>query len=1859
MRKNQTINTLKLSLLIIYSFLSFEGSANNENTIISPISGSIVVCEGSSELYTAPLVSGNSYYWSVTGGTGTSSPNPGSGTHNFAVTWGSHTSSPGSITLVVYDGTTLVDSTTQTVTISDLPEPEIFSDFNSECGVDSTDKPNGADQRKDNCHTVCEGMLVNYSTAHNSGNSYQWNVLGPHQSITGETTATASIVWDIPGQAYIEVIETTPEGCEWRDTLCIKIIEKPLSSFEVAQGQNTIYSSPGSVASGAATISTCLNSEICFTETAVGEVNWFWDFGDGFTSTQQNPCHIFSTPGIHEVTLVVENECSCRDTSVVMVEVDQTEGLDIVCKNVLCEESMFTYESVFPTTPCTGAEYTWTVSGNGTITGSTGTVNASTSQSVTGSNITSIDVAWGSGPTGSISLQVTGCSGVCDDIVTVEIPIIPQTIPIEGDTILCVGEDAYFNVPCFPGTKYSWIIDGVPQSDVDNDIWTTFYLTGTHTVELSYINDFLGCQGRGQIFNVQVLPTTLLSGPTAICEGEVGTFNAFAGTNYIWEIQDNSGSVVHSTATTNTFNTPATLPAGSYTLTATDNGSPVAYCNVPSKTFEVISTPSVPDTPAGDTVVCNGEVIVYNSVPSSSDHYLMWEILNGGVTDSITGNSVTVNWSPDPKSITLTQFSSKGGCPSAPLVVPIYDQPAPSGLAIVGSDTVCGNTPLSSVELFTANQALEGYYWTLSPDTAGSIINSSGADTIEVVWNNYEGTASLALSPIVCYDTLAPVTYNVEVIPFYDLILTGPDTVCQGAPSTWNALFALGGGSSFAWEILNPLSGSTISSGTSNSATFDFADTSGSFVLSYTAYGPNCAVQSVVTKNILVHPEPVANLSFSGGNHCISQGSGVDFFLSVSGAAPYQYEWYLGSSNIASNVTSYFAPPVSASAGAYYVNITDANNCTNSSNIVNLYDNCDTLGCLPPTGDVSFNYTVNADCKTVQFTPSFTGNTPSGYFWEFADLGTSSSASPSFTFPASGNYTVELNGIYGGDTCSSIFQMDVVVPVISNYELNISCVGNNYQIDLVNTSDVVNGPLSMWNHNWSLNELVGGGVAASSSAQNFNNVSGLTGGASYVLILNESLTYSYSGQTINGNCTLTDTIDVPQPVDASFVLPMTVCEDQSLPFVESSVGDISVWTWDFGDGSSIYSQNTQKTYVNPGTYNVELLVVDEYGCKDSVNQTLTIQPNNLSGDFSIAPVQPMCPSSVATINFNNTTTPASSPYMTVWNSGATGSSVTSSQTSTHFVTLTDNYGCEKFFGPAVVEVSNIPVPVIEGEANLCIYEDLYLTANYGGQYSYSWEMNNGSGWTPIGLDLPSLYYFGSASGTIDFRVTVDNGTCSETSAPFNLTVHSNPVAPNIISGSTPACPDTTIELSVANATMFEYISWSNGTTGAVTWVNNHGTYQAEGVDSNGCKSTGNFTVQPLPDFCGFMCGCYQDCIEQGQTYSFPAGVNGSFPLWEWEELVGGSWTVVSSGSGVVPDYTTATPGLHPIRLYVENNAGCGAYSCETDLTLTQCPDKGCEVDYTVREMRCEVLDNGEVAYNMSMVLNFAHFGEECENYEVVVTAPFGTMTGSPVLATAGSNALLLQWNTGMSYYPGGVVCFDVQIKNLCDSSICTKKVCVETTKCGEVVTPTPCEGGIVVQDVGCKSSHTSNANYYFEMNVDVVPFGEQCDEYTISIATPSGSVTFLSSTTLYSGSNTITGMWDTGLTSFASQEVCFTVTITNGCHQFSSCETEVCFEVPDCRGTINGVKSMNPEDLEKFSLFPNPTKDKVNIQFPVKGRYEVAIINMRGERLKQYTLGAEAFTSYSFDIHELPEGVYLIQCSGESYSQTKTVIISE
>ena len=89
---------------------------------------------------------------------------------------------------------------------------------------------------------------------------------------------------------------------------------KPTAAFSYSYTSDEIY----------------VNSTVQFTDESTGDpmpASWLWDFGDGDSSTEQSPAHVYTEAGEFVVTLIAENTCGA-DTTVDTLEVMENEPVD-------------------------------------------------------------------------------------------------------------------------------------------------------------------------------------------------------------------------------------------------------------------------------------------------------------------------------------------------------------------------------------------------------------------------------------------------------------------------------------------------------------------------------------------------------------------------------------------------------------------------------------------------------------------------------------------------------------------------------------------------------------------------------------------------------------------------------------------------------------------------------------------------------------------------------------------------------------------------------------------------------------------------------------------------------------------------------------------------------------------------------------------------------------------------------------------------------------------------------------------------------------------------------------------------------------------------------------------------------------------------------------------------------------------------------------------------------------------------------------------------------------------------------------------------------------------------------------------
>lgn len=162
----------------------------------------------------------------------------------------------------------------------------------------------------------------------NPGATYSWS--------TGETSQTISVV---DGGTYS--VTVTKDGCSAADTINVVSVPVLWSDFTFEK------------------ISGCLPVRYRFTDNSTAcestITGWFWEFGDGSTSTERNPEHVFSTEAQFNVRLTVtdNNGSSIRRGKRITITAT-TLSVDLGADTTICFGSPLNLDAGI-----TGATYTW------------------------------------------------------------------------------------------------------------------------------------------------------------------------------------------------------------------------------------------------------------------------------------------------------------------------------------------------------------------------------------------------------------------------------------------------------------------------------------------------------------------------------------------------------------------------------------------------------------------------------------------------------------------------------------------------------------------------------------------------------------------------------------------------------------------------------------------------------------------------------------------------------------------------------------------------------------------------------------------------------------------------------------------------------------------------------------------------------------------------------------------------------------------------------------------------------------------------------------------------------------------------------------------------------------------------------------------------------------------------------------------------------------------------------------------------------------------------------------------------------------------------------------------------------------
>ena len=205
----------------------------------------------------------------------------------------------------------------------------------------------------------------------------------------------------------------------------------------------------------------CLGAPTKFTDTSVSKngniILWAWDFGDGTTSSQQNPSHTYASAGVYQVGLTVTNNNTPVCTNTLQKEIVICPPLNInISHSDTCSHTNIVFEATDDAgnESCGPEEYVWDFGDGSAATSNTGEI---THQYTTGGNYT-------------VTLTAKSEAG-CETVIskTINIYDTPLVNIIEDNFYLdCAQPDTVLHTVITSGgngnLSYSWNIGGNKDS---------------------------------------------------------------------------------------------------------------------------------------------------------------------------------------------------------------------------------------------------------------------------------------------------------------------------------------------------------------------------------------------------------------------------------------------------------------------------------------------------------------------------------------------------------------------------------------------------------------------------------------------------------------------------------------------------------------------------------------------------------------------------------------------------------------------------------------------------------------------------------------------------------------------------------------------------------------------------------------------------------------------------------------------------------------------------------------------------------------------------------------------------------------------------------------------------------------------------------------------------------------------------------------------------------------------------------------------------------------------------------------------------------------------------------------------------
>ena len=344
----------------------------------------------------------------------------------------------------------------------------------------------------------------------------------------------------------------------------------------------------------------------------------------------------------------------------------------------------------------------------------------------------------------------------------------------------------------------------------------------------------------------------------------------------------------------------------------------------------------------------------------------------------------------------------------------------------------------------------------------------------------------------------------------------------------------------------------------------------------------------ITNGSVVITQPPVLNIVVSPIDTVCYLDTAQIYAQAVGGTPNYVYTWLGASGNGLSGSGPHLVFP--ASNTIYSVSVADANGCAAGPK------NMEVIIPSPLSVSTASNVVIcNGSSAVISATASGGNGGPYNYSWSNGSASQSQTVSPSIAVsPAS--YIVIVN-----DGCSQP-SSDTSIVIVS-----ASPTGTFSESDTAGCE-----PLTV-NFNASSN------TPGVTYTWDFGDLTTGSGSSALHTYVNDSVYNVILTITSAGGCTtlLGGNIITVNPLPSADFSINTISSSNLIPssvaFTDLSLLTITSWQWSFGDSSSSSNssiiQNPTHIFENAGVYNVQLIIINQFGCMDTAYSEITISGN--------------------------------------------------------------------------------------------------------------------------------------------------------------------------------------------------------------------------------------------------------------------------------------------------------------------------------------------------------------------------------------------------------------------------------------------------------------------------------------------------------------------------------------------------------------------------------------------------------------------------------------------------------------------------